>query len=531
MTSIIIYDEDTKDRTGIKWLLENSAIEIDKIEEAKNSHELITKLTRMDDNKLCIIFNPFTLTETELTHISNTKIKNNYIKLIAISQLEGIEDFKKILHLELFDHIKKPPDPNQVLTSISSAFHKLDKQIKFKKSKEVFLINYHTSFDFVYNLIFSNFNSIKQIYEYAQALGFQLLPNLAIVADIDNFYYKTKNTSEQFKFKFRNKIFHQVEKIIAPYKGSAAAPLGKEKIVILTSLPVCKDNEEFSVNCLTLTEKLQKRIAQNTDCTLTIGVGKQQDTRNLHLSYQEAVSASEHKFFKGNNQVLFYHQETPLSKTLPYQDYELETIVLDKIKLGDLSEALNAFEHLFGKCFYSVNTKPWLLKIKTIQFITTIMRVAAEKGVDSEIVFNFNAKWTYDIIESDYISDLKIIIEKAIEDAINYVSQGKNQQNSRVIKRACKYIDYNYNKNISLNDIAEVVCLNPYYISHIFKKEIGISFIEYLTYKRMQKAKYLLLDTNETISEIAIRVGYSDPNYFSRVFKKYFGSPPSNFRK
>ena len=73
--------------------------------------------------------------------------------------------------------------------------------------------------------------------------------------------------------------------------------------------------------------------------------------------------------------------------------------------------------------------------------------------------------------------------------------------------------------------------LSPYYFSKLFKEETGENFIEYLTKLRIQKAKELLVDKEKSMKEICGQVGYSDPNYFSRIFKKSVGVTPTEYRE
>jgi AraC-like DNA-binding protein/mannose-6-phosphate isomerase-like protein (cupin superfamily) len=94
-----------------------------------------------------------------------------------------------------------------------------------------------------------------------------------------------------------------------------------------------------------------------------------------------------------------------------------------------------------------------------------------------------------------------------------------------------EYIDENYTCDISLNDIANHFYLSAYYISHIFKKEIGLSTINYLISRRINEAKKLLLTTNATIEEISSKVGYENCNYFSMLFKKITKTSPGRFRQ
>lgn len=101
---------------------------------------------------------------------------------------------------------------------------------------------------------------------------------------------------------------------------------------------------------------------------------------------------------------------------------------------------------------------------------------------------------------------------------------------SKELLKAIGYIKDNFHNGISLNDVADYVNLSAYYLSKLFKKELGVNFIDYITFYRMKKAKELLKDTDIPIINIAIELGYSEPNYFSKVFKKSFGITPSQYR-
>lgn len=94
-----------------------------------------------------------------------------------------------------------------------------------------------------------------------------------------------------------------------------------------------------------------------------------------------------------------------------------------------------------------------------------------------------------------------------------------------------EYIDKNYTKDISLNEIANRIYVSQHYLSHIFKQETGYSPINYLISCRIGEAKKLLLTTDMTILEISTHVGYGNPNYFTMLFKKATGFSPSKFRE
>ena len=92
-------------------------------------------------------------------------------------------------------------------------------------------------------------------------------------------------------------------------------------------------------------------------------------------------------------------------------------------------------------------------------------------------------------------------------------------------------IEENFRRDISLDDVSREVDISPYYFSKLFKQETGRNFIEHLTEIRLKNARDLLQNSQLSIKEICAQSGYSDPNYFSRIFKKYEGVTPSEFRE
>ncbi len=101
-----------------------------------------------------------------------------------------------------------------------------------------------------------------------------------------------------------------------------------------------------------------------------------------------------------------------------------------------------------------------------------------------------------------------------------------------VVERIVTYLEEHYNEKISLDQIAENMYLSPFYISRMFKSEIGDTPIRYLINIRLEKAKTLLESgDNSSIQEIAGMVGYDDAYHFSKLFKKRYGISPSQARK
>lgn len=103
----------------------------------------------------------------------------------------------------------------------------------------------------------------------------------------------------------------------------------------------------------------------------------------------------------------------------------------------------------------------------------------------------------------------------------------KNRQHSVHIQTALDYIHENYAKDLSLNDLADLLHLSPTHLSRLFRKELDTSFIDYLVTYRIERARYMILNSNLDLKTIGESVGFHGYNYFLRVYKEKTGHTPS----
>ena len=107
----------------------------------------------------------------------------------------------------------------------------------------------------------------------------------------------------------------------------------------------------------------------------------------------------------------------------------------------------------------------------------------------------------------------------------------KEHSRSHVVQRAILFVTQRFKEEISMEQTAEYVNLSPYYFSKLFKLQTGENFSDYLTRLRIEESKRLIAQRSLSLKEICYEVGYKDPNYFSRVFKKAVGISPSEYRQ
>ncbi len=134
----------------------------------------------------------------------------------------------------------------------------------------------------------------------------------------------------------------------------------------------------------------------------------------------------------------------------------------------------------------------------------------------------FGYGYNCDKKEFDELKEIDLSKEK--EQAV------KDKNYSRPIKESIHYIEENYAKNISMEEICNEIAVSKNYFCYLFKRETGISVWNYLTMLRLQQAKKLLEETRMKSYEIAFAVGYDNPSYFSKLFKKHENMTPNEYR-
>jgi two-component system response regulator YesN len=128
--------------------------------------------------------------------------------------------------------------------------------------------------------------------------------------------------------------------------------------------------------------------------------------------------------------------------------------------------------------------------------------------------------------------EIRRYIQNLLKSALERRDQVRGKKNSDMIGAAVEFIEKNYMADkISLNTVSASVNMSPSYFSAVFSREVGKTFVEYLTQRRMKKAKELLICTSKKTSEVGFEVGYKDPHYFSYIFKKTEGCSPTEYRQ
>ena len=149
-------------------------------------------------------------------------------------------------------------------------------------------------------------------------------------------------------------------------------------------------------------------------------------------------------------------------------------------------------------------------------------------GID--VMLEKNLAYVNKVMQIDEQGDLCAWISTALNDFIELVYSSQDGRKVTQINPAINYVDANYDKPITLAEIARASHLSVSRLAHIFKEQMGITIIDYLTSVRIERAKQLLLATDQNCTEVCFEVGYNNQSYFTRTFKELVGVTPRQFR-
>lgn len=210
---------------------------------------------------------------------------------------------------------------------------------------------------------------------------------------------------------------------------------------------------------------------------------------------------------------------------------ESERELIGKVKIGDQTGAKEILNSILGTILFHNPGQLNLLKVRMLELLSILGRAAVEGGVDVNLVLEKNLEYIEKVMQIDNQEELCAWISNALNSFIDLVYSTQDARKITQIRPAINYIDANFDKQISLADIAHASHLSVSRLAHVFKEQMNITIIDYLTSVRIERAKQLLLATSQSCTEICFQVGYNNQSYFTRTFKELVGMSPRQFRE
>ena len=295
-------------------------------------------------------------------------------------------------------------------------------------------------------------------------------------------------------------------------------------------------------------EGLKEVIAPFEALTWFGGIGSEAARlRELRYSFREADKAFAGRFVQEPNQIISVEQlnyeqlDNEFDANIFGEINQFDQIITRFLSSGSREEVESFVGALFTEIsedhFRSLMIRQYIIMDIYATVLAFCKKLRKDTGADGEAAGQMESLRENEeilkraVLTAESVDDIKDYIGTLLDHVIELRNTLSGRRYSDIIRTARKRIEQDYmSEDISLNTVAAEVCMSPSYFSSVFSKEMGKTFIEYLTEVRMEKAKQYLVCSSMKTSEISYEVGYKDPHYFSYIFKKTQGCTPKEYR-
>ena len=204
--------------------------------------------------------------------------------------------------------------------------------------------------------------------------------------------------------------------------------------------------------------------------------------------------------------------------------------IIQKVKLGDRAGAREILNEFLGTIFFESGMNFEVIKVRIIELIVMISRAAIEAGVGAQELLGLNYSYLTELSKVTDLEELLFKVTRVLENFIAKVSLGKEKKRKVRCQRMRDFIHRNFTRKITAQDVAKEAGLSVGRALHLFREETGMALTGYVNKMKVDYGKYLLLNSDIQLAELADQLGYYDQSHFTKNFKKYEKITPSHFR-
>ncbi|MEH7300801.1 response regulator [Neobacillus drentensis] len=524
MLSILIVDDEVIERKALTKIINSSLKDVRVIGEAPNGRKAIEMAA---EHRPDIIFMDIKMPGVDgVQAVKEIRKMDPGIRFIMVSAFNTFEYAKEVMQQGVKEYILKPSSKQDILEAVARVSSDILEERKLREEQQSLRENLERAVSIAQKEWVSSLlvNSVRDITfdEWGQLLGVEITSGFIMLLSLQ------PRANAELSISDRQNWYMWLKEVQKPVVKNEEMMIGQLTDSQVPVLFLCKKTEEkpnFKTSAQLIVERLHHLFQKESfQAELRIGVGLPYNhAHELNQSYHEAVLALKQLLKTPNRKYIIgvkqgSSQENPENGVL-----EVEKKLLEAVRQGDVNQVLYIFDMFVAKHADDKNVKEVLVKKSFDELFILLSRMLHDLGI------SYEQTPTIDVSE-----DRNVIFEKGkshLLSVVHHVQVWRNNHAKGMLHKAKEYIEKHFADSITLESVAEFVELSPFYLSKLFKDRFGMTFIDYLTEIRIQHAKAEMVDPGKSLKEICYSVGYKDPNYFSRVFKKQTGLSPSEFRK
>jgi two-component system response regulator YesN len=522
MIKILIVDDEKIERDALQKIVEKGIEGIQVVGQAENGNQAIELANALVPDLILMDIQMPGLNGMEA--IKQIKERLPKIKYIMVTAYDTFEFARQALRYEVRDYLLKPSKAQIIVETVQKVVTEIENEQQQFASQEKDQLKLQqllpiVEADLVTQLLFDHVHEIHldemlKLLSVTESSSYYVAV-ISILPDIEA-TDSTNSVSEHPGMK-ANMLYSAIKEQFHKTENGWIGPMSGKQIPIIIFNDL---QRSYRSQAVSMVRKLAQLSFALNATRLFIGIGGQYNSLNeVRSSYHEALLASINLELPSKHQ--FYEANT----SLPGEQIisaDVEKRIVEEARRGNWTYIQHEILQMVNR--YETANKPVVeAQQKVFELTFVVSRLLLEMGVVADQSALFPQVATY--------QQLKIQASLCLDDMAKAYNIVKNQLEPDVMIQIKQYIREHAHEDISLEIISEMVQLSPFYVSKMFKEQFSTNYIDFLTECRIEKAKDLLGDPDKSLKEITYDIGYNDPNYFSRVFKKMTNLSPTDYRK
>ena len=448
------------------------------------------------------------------------------VQPILITGYGDLSYAKEAIQLNVVDFILKPIDPEELKAAIRKAVGLVREERERVREMELLYKQVQESKPlllerFLLQLANGMVTDSREIEQNAAFFDFPPAPYIVAALELDDYAEFQKTHSPMERKAYELAIRECCREAVARF----------EKAYDVSLSPNCQllfiPHDSVS-DVVDLAEQIQEKLFREYGLSVSFGIARpERKFGRLSERVEEARQALRHKFYSGNRAVIPYADAVGVEEGATLPAYPSIQAVTQAVLAGNTAEAAERLEEAWN----AVSGFPSEEDIKNLamEWVIVVRNAVRSRQIavrQQDADYNVYAL----ISKQQTIQDIRQTVFSLILDVARQVENSISSRYRSTVERILAYIDQNYDREITLQELAELVYMNPKYVSRLLKQETGENFSSLLTQIRIRRAMELMDSEECKVYEVARKVGINDSRYFSQMFKKHTGMTPLEYR-